>query len=620
MSEHELTCGIEIHQQLDTTKLFCSCRSGLVESDEGTFLRRLRPTASEMGEMDRAALLESQKGMTFRYQAPQGVSCLVDADEEPPHVADEEATDTVLTFATMMDARIVDEIHFMRKLVIDGSNTAGFQRSALIAMDGRLEMNGKTVGIQSICLEEDAARKVDAGDGEITYRLDRLGIPLIEIATGPDMHSPEDVKEVALRIGTLLRATKRVKRGIGSIREDLNISIPQGARIEIKGVQELRLLPLYVENEVKRQRMLLRVRSMLQERGALPVATEPVDVTESLKGSGSKVIRSALKSGGRAFAVRLPGFAGVLNGEDGALRLGAELAGRARTRGVKGIFHSDELPGHGITEDEVSSLRQSLSLEDGDAFAICAADEDKAVAALRMAAERANEALQGVPEETRDPLPDGGTRYSRPLPGAARMYPETDVPPVTVTQERLQLIRDNLPELPDETIRRLVVEYGVNEQQASQIVRGGNDAAFERIARTLELPAAAATVFANTFPEIEREGLDVNAVPDDDVLRLFQMLSEGRFAKEALPSLLREMASGKAAEDAVSSLGLSSLNEDEAEAIVRKLVQERADFVKEKGMAAAGPLMGPLMAEMRGKVDGKAASELLQKAIKELLT
>ncbi len=619
MSEHELTCGIEIHQQLDTTKLFCSCRSELAESEDETFLRRLRPTASEMGEMDRAALLEAQKKMSFRYQAPPGVSCLVDADEEPPHRADVEATDTVLTFATMMNANIVDEIHFMRKLVIDGSNTTGFQRTALIAMDGHLDLNGRKIGIQSICLEEDSARKVDVGDGEITYRLDRLGIPLIEIATGPDMHTPEEVKEVAMRIGTLLRATKRVKRGIGSIREDLNISIPGGARIEIKGVQELRLLPLYVENEVKRQRMLLRIRDILDERGVGSVEFKPVDATEAFKGSQSKVIKGALKSKGKVIAVKLPGFAGVLNGEDGSLRLGSELAGRARTRGVKGIFHSDELPAYGIEAEEVDALRNLLSLKDDDAFAICAAPKAKAMEALQMAVDRANEALEGVPEETRDPLPDGSTRYSRPLPGAARMYPETDVPPVTVDDERLRTIRENLPELPDETVKRLVKDHDINEQQASQLVRNGRDELFVTIAEAHGSAGVAATLFANTLPELEREGLDTDSLRDDAVMEAFRLLKEGAFAKEALPSLFREMCSGISPQEAIESLGLSAMSTDEAEDVVRRIVQDRVGFVREKGMAAIGPLMGPVMAELRGKVDGKEANSLLKRMIEEVI-
>ncbi|MBO7205959.1 MAG: Glu-tRNA(Gln) amidotransferase subunit GatE, partial [Candidatus Methanomethylophilaceae archaeon] len=451
MTEHKLTCGIEIHQQLDTKKLFCSCDSHLCEEGHGSIYRRLRPTTSEMGEIDRAALAQFQRNLGYRYQSCEGTSCLVELDEEPPHDTNAEALATTLTFSEMMNARVVDEIHFMRKIVVDGSNTSGFQRTALVAMNGSLDVNGRDISILSICLEEDACRKVETTDAEVTYRTDRLGIPLIEIATGPDMHDPEEVMEVALRIGTLLRATRRVKRGIGTIREDLNISVPGGARIEIKGVQELRLLPLFVENEMKRQNMLIRVKEILLERGTVPAAFEPVDVTDIFKTSASKVIKGALSDKGKVITVRLPGFKGVMNGENGTLRLGAEMAQRARTKGVKGIFHSDELPNYGIEPEFVDQLRDFLGMNgEFDAFAICAAKEKKAKDALEMAVIRANEALVGVPEETRDPLPDGTSKYSRPLPGAARMYPETDVPPITITAERMQNVRDNLPELPEE--------------------------------------------------------------------------------------------------------------------------------------------------------------------------
>ena len=619
MSKLPVVCGIEIHQQLSTKKLFCSCDSDLVESDAKTYYRRLRPTTSEMGEVDRAALMEASKKMGFRYQSPKGVSCLVEMDDEPPHDADADAIDTVLTFASMMGSTIVDEIHFMRKLVIDGSNTSGFQRTALVAMGGELQVNGRSISIQSICLEEDAARKVETKEGEVTYRLDRLGIPLIEVATGPDIRSPEEAMEVALRIGTLLRATKRVKRGIGTIREDLNISVPGGARIEVKGVQELRLLPLYLETEIVRQNMLLEIKDLLLSRGVEALPLEVLDVTNVMQGSDSKVIKSALKEKGKILAVRLPGFAGTMNGDGGRLRLGAEMAQRARVHGVKGIFHSDELPAYGIEATEVEALKTHLALQDDDAFAICAAPVAKAKSALEAVIIRANEALLGVPEETRDPMPDGSSRYSRPLPGAARMYPETDVPPIRVDEERLRRIRENLPELPEEIAQRLVREHGINAQQAQQVVRQGYDVLLARIAIDYDLASVAATLLLNTFPELEKDGVAVQELSEESILAAMGRLKEGRFAKEALPVLFREMAKGMDVDQAAESLGLEALDQDQAAGIIRSMIAARSDFVKEKGMAAVGPLMGPVMQELRGKLDGKAAADLLKKEISSFL-
>lgn len=230
-----LKCGLEIHQQLKTKKLFCGCLSELNDKESEEFVRRLRPTQSEMGEIDKAALEEARRKLLFRYQAPPDTTCLVEADEEPPHEANKEAIHTVLRFAAVVDSVPVDEIHFMRKIVVDGSNTTGFQRTALIANGGHIRVGERRIRLSTICLEEDAARKVERKEGEVTYRLDRLGIPLIEIATEPDIRTPEEARDAALRIGTLLRATKRVMRGIGTIREDLNVSIEGGGESRDKG-------------------------------------------------------------------------------------------------------------------------------------------------------------------------------------------------------------------------------------------------------------------------------------------------------------------------------------------------------------------------------------------------
>jgi len=615
--DHEMTCGLEIHQQLDTRKLFCDCRTSLTEDDGPTFRRMLRPARSELGEVDRAAMAQAARRARFRYVAPPGLSCLVDCDEEPPHQANADALDIVLTVAAMMGARPVDEVHFMRKIVIDGSNTTGFQRTAMIAMDGFIEVAGRKVSVPTFCLEEDAARKISSEGGETAYRLDRLGVPLIEVATGPELHTPEEVKEAALRLGSIMRATRRQRRGIGTIREDINISVPGGARVEIKGVQELRLLPLYVENETNRQRSLLEARDILAARGASADGAV-VDLTELLKSSQSKVISGAVKKKGRVLGVRLKGFAGVLRSEDKRLRLGSELAGYARARGASGLFHSDELPAYGITAEEVASVRDALELGPQDAFVLLADEEARARAALEAAMARAAEALNGVPEETRDPKPDGTSAYSRPLPGAARMYPETDVPPILLDDGKLKRISSSLPEMPDERVARISSQYGIHAQQAKQLVREGWDDLFEEVAATEGMAPIAARTLLSTLPEIGRDA-DITRLDEGALRSAFQLLAKGSFAKEAVPDVLKRMCQGGTAEEAVSSLGLQVASSDEAQAVVARIVKEREAFVREKGQGAAGPLMGVVMAELRGRVDGKAASEMLRKEIAALL-
>ena len=614
--------GIEIHQQLSTGKLFCQCDSSLVDEHQSEFVRRLRPTQSEMGEIDRAALEEAERKLHFRYQSVD-CSCLVEADEEPPHDANKLAIEASLEMSLLLAATPVDEIHFMRKIVIDGSNTCGFQRTALIATGGYMDVAGRRITISSICLEEDAARKMSEEGSEVTYRLDRLGIPLIEIATGPDITTPEEARQVATRLGALLRATRKVRRGIGTIREDLNISIPGGARVEIKGAQDLKLLPVYVEMEVRRQLALLEVKDLLRRRGAVKALHDVTDVTGLLDKSGCRVVSQAVKSDGVVLAVKLPKFAGTLaRAEDGVTRLGAELAAHARVAGVKGLFHSDELPAYGITEAEVDAVRNALGTGPDDAFILIADDEARARAALDRAVARANTSIDGVPEETRDPLPDGTTIYSRPLPGKHRMYPETDVPPIRVDGEVLEGIRLNMPELPEQRVARFVEEFGIAEDQASALIDDALDDEFELLARSLGNAPVVARVYLQILPELAKNGLDVSVISIDVLRVLLEKLREDAFAKEAIPDILTWMIrnSDLNIARAMEGAGILKADLEAVRAVCDRIVLERSEFIRERGEASLGPLMGVAMRELRGKADGKVISEVLTESIKRHLT
>ncbi len=263
----------------------------------------------------------------------------------------------------------------------------------------------------------------------------------------------------------------------------------------------------------------------------------------------------------------------------------------------------------------MATIRKELSLRDGDAFALCADAADRAEPALLAAVARANQALIGVPEETRDPLPDGTSVYSRPLPGAGRMYPETDVKPILIEKARLETIRRSLPELPEERTLRISKEHGINEQQSRQLVKEGYDELFEEMAKDRIMAAVAARTFLNTYPELQKEGVDLETLTDDKVRKAFSALSEGRFAKEALPAVLKELANGSDVEKAVSSLGLGSLDQQDAVVIIDAIINERSEFVREKGESAVGPLMGVAMKELRGKLDGKKAADLLKERV-----
>ncbi|MDD5616303.1 MAG: Glu-tRNA(Gln) amidotransferase subunit GatE [Candidatus Methanoperedens sp.] len=617
-----LKSGLEIHQQLDTKeKLFCGCPTILRDTKESNFefFRYLRPTQSEMGVVDRAALEEMKLTKKFIYKA-YDTTCLVENDEEPPRELNQEAVECSLIIARMLNMNIVDELYTMRKIVIDGSNTSGFQRTGLVATAGFIDSSSGRVGIDVLCLEEEAAQKVEDRGDSVIYSLDRLGIPLVEIGTAPDIVSPAHAREVAEKLGMFLRSTGKVKRGLGTIRQDINISIAEGARVEIKGVQELDLIETIVEREVTRQAALLEIKTELNKRKA-SVSDKIIDVTSVFTGTTSKVILKALK-GGVVYAVNLPGFAGLVGRElQPDRRLGTEFSDRAKKSGVGGIFHTDELPNYGITDEEVKALRNAVEANENDCVVMVADTKEKAHGAMEAVIIRAREALEMVPEETRRALPDGNSAYMRPLPGAARMYPETDVPPVEILQERINGIQ--LPELIEERIPRYMKQFRLNEELAGQIARSGNFVLFESIMQ--QVSKANANVVVRTLEtvlyELEKEGVHVNNIKEVQLISLFRFHADGKIPNEAVREILKLIAIKPelTVEKAIGTLGIGGVETGELEAVIDKIINSRMDFIKEKGMNSEGPLMGVVMKELRGKVSGQEISRLLKERLSKKL-
>ncbi|MEA3189965.1 MAG: glutamyl-tRNA(Gln) amidotransferase subunit [Thermoplasmata archaeon] len=610
-------CGLEIHQQLDTGKLFSRVPSAVLEPEEiarrtvGEVTRTLRATGSESGAVDAAAAAESRRGRRFRYLAIEGLTSLVELDEEPPRPLDGDALDVGLTFAGLLGARPVDEVHVMRKTVIDGSNTSGFQRTALIATGGRFPVEGGDVGVWTIALEEDSARPLEEKDGVATYTLDRLGIPLLEVATAPDVRDPAHAQRTAARLGALLRATGRVKRGLGTIRQDLNVSVGVGARVEIKGCQDLRAVPRVIEAECRRQLWMHHVAGELAARGFDPEQVPPaVHVGAAFANTQAKAVADGAKKGHAVLAQRLPKMAGLLRGasKDGP-RLGRELADHARVAaGVKGIFHSDELPGYGITPDEVQAVRVALGCGPDDAFAICVERDLVARRALDAVADRARLAVGAARSEVRGAQPDDSTRYMRPMPGAARMYPETDVPPIRVRPEAWRAVLGRLPPLPEQRVEALA-KAGLSVDLAQQLVADDLEPAFARLRAAGAEPAVAARTLLQDLAALEHA--DAVRPRLDEV---FAALAAGRFAKEAVPAILKVLDAEPRLPiaDAIAKAGVAAADTATVDAVIARVLAERADFVKARGMAALGPLMGPVMAELRGKADGQVISARLK--------
>jgi glutamyl-tRNA(Gln) amidotransferase subunit E len=426
------------------------------------------------------------------------------------------------------------------------------------------------------------------------------------------MKTPEEVEAMARYLGMALRSTGRVKRGLGTIRQDVNISIRDGARVEIKGVQELDLIAEVVRREAERQMNLLSLREELRKRKAA-VSREPADVTQVF----SKTSSSILKKAPCILAVVLEGFGGFVGREiQPGRRLGSELSDYAKKCGVGGIFHTDELPAYGITAEEVGRLRLFLSAQASDCIVLVAADKAQASCAARQVISRAEKALQGVPEETRRMLEDGSTAYMRPLPGAARMYPETDVFPVTISDGWYEGLP--LPELLSAKAERFSREMGLDPALASQIASSDQVFSFEQAVGAGIPPQLAARTFLATLKELSRAGTDVSVISDKDIIAVLSAVKEGKAAKEAVPAMLDALAKGKTLDQAISTCA-PALSRKDLERIIRKIVDERQSFVISRGKGAVGPLMGVVMAEVRGSVDGKLVSEILSKEIARVL-
>lgn len=468
--------GLEIHQQLDANKLFCNCPS-ILRNDEPDFLvsRKLHAVAGERGEVDAAAQYQASLGKEFIYQGYNSV-CLVELDEEPPHKINRDALKIVLQIALLLNCKIIPIAQIMRKTVIDGSNTSGFQRTVLIARDGYIETSFGKVGIDTICLEEDSARKIGSDGKKIIYKLDRLGIPLIEIATSPDIKSPEQAKEAALHIGEILRSCS-VKRGIGTIRQDVNISILNGNRVEMKGVQDMKMFLKTIENEVFRQLKLY-------------------------------------------------------------------------------------------------------------------------------------ESGKPTQAEVRNALPDGSSEFLRPMPGADRMYPETDLPFLKISRDFINEIKKDLPKLKKD-IKGELKKEGLTDELIKLVLDGYLDD-FKILLKVFpEDPPLSAKMLTVWRKELAGKlKKDINQIEEvinlDQLGKILEEVKKGRINKNQIRLIFSDLMEGVLLEDSVKK---EKKDAGEIEGEIMKII-------KEKPGLSSNAYMGLVMQEFRGKISGKEAMKIIQKFVK----
>lgn len=619
-----LKVGLEIHQQLAThKKLFCNCTP--LESNEFSdkFSRKLRASKSELGEYDPAAIFESKKSKKMIYYTNPANGCLVEQDEEPPHELDVDAKNIAILIACSLKSNIFSEIYPMRKMVIDGSNTSGFQRTMMVSQGGFLDVEGKKIGVQSICLEEDAARLLADRETERDFSLDRLGVPLVEIALEPVSASPSEMRKIAHSLGRLLRTTKRVARGLGSIRQDVNVSISGGGVVEVKGVQQLDQLEKVVEYEAKRQHGLLLISEKLKELEKISRQDDVFDVTELMKGCKSKIIQKSLQDKAIIKAIKIKNFSGMFSYSPyEGIRLGKELGQLVRFFGIGGIFHSDELPNYGIENSDVDKLKKLLKTKENDGFIIIAGQDFKIDYAIDSIINRINDAKIGVLAETRLATQTGETVYLRPRPGASRMYPETDIPPILVSESEIYSAKKNIPKSWNESLKELQEKYELNSQLAEQIFDSEYLELFENICSDKKSsPNFVASVLCSTITNLERQGLNSSLLRPKEIMRTFEFLNQGKITKESVEIIFEQLMSGKthSVDEVIQNTSMTTINEEELGKILAGIIQANLGIINKQGSHSIGILMGNAMKSLRGKASGERINKLLQNMITEYL-
>lgn len=626
IDEIGLKVGLEIHQQLSTgMKLFCNCHPEETNEFTAKFSRRLRASKSELGEYDPAALFEKTKSKTMVYYTNPASTCLLEQDEEPPHELNLEAKKTALLISSALNSKIFREIYPMRKMVIDGSNTSGFQRTMLVSQGGELDVDGEKIGIQTICLEEDAAKLLQDSEETREYSLERLGIPLVEIATEPVMANPAKMRKIALTLGRLLRTTKKVSRGLGSIRQDVNVSIKDSGVVEVKGVQQLDQLEKVIEYEAKRQHGLFLISEKLKNLNVEDISKEndSFDVTEIFKNSKSKIIKKAIETNLDIRAIRIKNFSGMFaySPYEG-IRLGKELGQQVRFFGIGGIFHSDELPNYGIEKTEMEKISKLLELNDEDGYLIIAGKKSKINFATDSIINRIKEAKKGIPTETRQAIATGETVYLRPKPGASRMYPETDIPPIIVTDEEIKNAKTNVPKSWDESLQDLQKKFELNTQLAEQIFDSEYLDLFEKICTNKKnSPNFVASALCSTITNLQRKGLNSNLLKPEEIIKSFEFLTTGKISKESMEIIFELIMSGKAdsVEESINKSSLKNIESEDLDQILEKVVSDNMNFLQAQGPHAIGALMGIAMKSVRGKASGEKVNQLLKEKINKHL-
>jgi glutamyl-tRNA(Gln) amidotransferase subunit E len=625
-----LKCGLEIHQQLETDKkLFCRCPSKLQGTREPDFIikRSMRPVLGEMGAFDKAMLTEYEKGMDIIYESYNDVICTYELDETPPFPCNDEARKIALKIALLLNANIIEEMHVSRKNYLDGSVPCGFQRTMILGTDGYITLeNGKKIGIFILSLEEEAARKIKTENKTNYFRLDRLGIPLIEVTTKPDINDPYECRECAERIGLLLWSTS-VKKVIGSVRQDINISIKSGTRIEIKGVQKLGWIPTLINHEISRQLKLIEIKNELLKIGLKEkeINEKPKDLTNIVSESEANFISKGKKSGKKIYGLNFKGFRGIFGKllmED--YRFGTEISSKVKTlTGLKGIIHSDEdLKKYKLSEKEINRIKIYLGSKEPDCFVLILGSEKEVVKAMEVVIERVKFAFKGVPPETRHALENGNTEFLRELHGGARLYPDTDSKAIFNTPQEIEEIKKTLPIYPWEIIKEYSKKYNTEERLIKKLIFKDKLELFNNLIKVYpDNPSIILTTLLETTTALRRDGKNIENIKERDYLDIFKELKKKQIGKEIIEDLLivKTESPNLTISEIIKKLKIEAISMEDLINVIRDVINKNNKLILEKKMRAVGPLMGEIMKKVKGGIDGALVSKELKKQLKEKL-
>lgn len=625
--------GVEIHQQLFTKKkMFCNCPTGKYSKTyDAEILRHMRPTLSELGEYDGCALMEFKTKKEVIYLLNKESICTYEMDDTPPFLVNPEGLDIVIEIALLLNCSIVDEMHISRKQYLDGSIPTGFQRTAVVGINGWIPYKDRKIRISHICYEEDACREVSDIGHRITFRTDRLGIPLIEVITHPDMKTPQEAGDVVMEIGRLMRSTGKVRRGIGSVRQDVNVSITGGNRVEIKGVPQIGWIPTLVHNEALRQKSLLEIKQILAQRniteGNLNVFKS--DLTNIFASTKSEILKNNLAKGAVIGGIKIGGLGGILNYPTQPSKVFVdEIAGRVRVIAcldiMPNLFNTDNYPSYEDSDNDLALIKKALNIGKDDVGVIIWGSKQDVEAALEEVRLRIIDAIKGVPNETRQPFRSGLTDFERILPGPNRMYPDTDSPPTTITKETVEKIKQCLPKAPWEK-EDDYIKLGIPCQVARELAIFGKTSLLYKILANNKLnPTLVGVVLTQQLKALRRKGINVNRISDEATLELFELYAKGAFHKEAIPLIIEKLAEdgSLSVKDIIAKFNLSVIAEGKLQDVVERTIKDNQFKILKSNQKNLLDKMtkfyvGKVMEKFKGRINGQVLQMYVRGRLKK---